>query len=144
LADDIAIVDDREGLLLVEPSERHHWLSSDVCDAMGIHIAPDDDKTPVAAPRVPARPTPLVGAVVLEFGDGPASLARVSGLSIMDWLIRSVVRFIVDDEDVIAREARDLISIAGRLPFHALSRPRDLMRMHESDEMLRAILRGKA
>jgi hypothetical protein len=144
LADDIAIIDDRDGRLLVEPSERHHWLSADFCDVMGVHISPDDEKTPVEAPQRAATPTPIASIVSLEFADGPTQITRSAGLSIMDALLRSVVRFVVDDDDVIAREARDLISIAGRVPFHTLKRPRDLKRMHESERMLRAILENQS
>jgi hypothetical protein len=144
VADDIAIVQLGDDRVVVEPTEHHHWLSSDVCESMGIRCSPDDEKTAVEAPRRPSQPMDLSAIVVLEFADGAARIAPLTGLAVMNALVRSVVRFVVDDEAAIAHEARDLISIAGRVPFFVLERPRDLHRLEESADILRAILEERA
>ncbi len=144
LADDIALLDERDGRVFVEPTEGHHWLDQGSRQTLGLP-ADDDEatmKVGVGAGLVSAAAAPLAAVVSLAFGEGPARLEPLTGLSVVADLVPSVVRFSVDDSGAHQRELAGLMSFATRVPFYRLTRPLDLRLVHEGGKLLEGLLRG--
>lgn len=145
LADDITLFDDRDGSLMVEPTEIHHWLDEGSRRQLGIAVsegtgAPEDPgKIGVGAGNVATSAVPVAALVALEFGDGPARLERLSGMSVIAELVPAVVRFLVDDPSAQQREIAALTSFAGKVPFYRLTRPSDLRRVREGGTLLESL-----
>lgn len=146
LADDIALFEERDGAVVVVPTEVHHWLDEGSRSLLGLHGAgqsgPSDepDKISVGAVRVATAPAPLAAFVSLEYGDGPPRLTRTSGLSVLAELIPAVVRFIVDEPARQRLEIAALTRLAAEVPFYRLTRPSDLRRVHEGGRLLEGLL----
>lgn len=110
------------GITLV-PTERESWLLPDACTALGEDATAE--KRPVAPPHV-GEPAPLVAIVVPAFAGQEVSLVRLRGVDILESLVPSVVRFVIDDPLVQLREIEQLERLSAIVPVYRLTRPRRL------------------
>jgi len=114
---------------VVVPTERKHWLWG------------DGGKRPCAAREVAAGAVPLAGFVELAFEDeGAAGVSEVAQFDVLEALVHSCARFVVDEDDVMRDEIERLSALALGVPFVRLRRPRDLGALEASHRPLVAWL----
>ncbi len=116
----------------VLPSERVVWLEGAAGDA-------PKRPRPVA---FATEQRPLAAFVALSFSDARAAprLRSLRAAEIFAHLVRSVVRFALDDPETHARELAVLGRLSRSVQGFELERPRDLARLDESARLLAGLL----
>jgi hypothetical protein len=141
LSDDAVPVEISGANVIVRPSEAHHWLREDACEALvGKRATPG--KTRIAAQRA-ARDAARVAAFVwLEFDPSLVrpTLVRLRGAEAVATLLRSAVRLILDDPDRQARELDALVQIATHVPIFAFRRGPSLTALDDARSVTASLL----
>ena len=124
LADDMASLDVQADSVHVNPTERHHYLTSSSLSLLGVDSeASQGEKQTVLASRAARTPTPLALVVVLR-ADGrrsrPAARA-LGGADVVRALLPAIVRF--DVRAPRRRELDQIFTLYARCRVVEISRP---------------------
>lgn len=129
LADDAALLERRDGVVWVAPSEASHYLSRESVAALGIeggNPVPDgDEKAAVSADSVGDRGCPLALVAALRFDDrlSNAVVRPLGGADAALRLLSAMFRFNVIDRQ---QELDRVIRVYEQAPFIEISRPHTL------------------
>jgi hypothetical protein len=126
LSDDLTSLSFDAVGVTVSPTDSGHLLRPDVALALGLEPHPRE-KTWAAA-RTATKAARLSALVALVFDDCVAKplLRRVRGAAPFVALNRSLVRFVLDEPEVLRRDMDRLARIAERVPLYELVRARDM------------------
>jgi len=138
IADDVVALDRRDGVWRASSRERDHWLHDDARAALGLEIG--EGKAAVAPGRNAEDALPIAAFVALEFGDEEQmALSRCGLVDAFAIVIPQVVRFVLEEPEVVRTEI-DLVShLVEHVPVHRLVRPRNLRRLSESVDIVASI-----
>ncbi len=130
LADDAVALDVESDHYVVVPLERRHWLEVNAREALGYASVAEegrlDTKEAVIAQRR-GGPTKLTAIVDLRFGDVPSPvLSRLHGLDALACIMPQIVRFVIDEPKVQARDLDNVLTLLDRIGLWRLVRPRQL------------------
>jgi hypothetical protein len=133
---------DQAGPIEVVPTQATAWLLPDTRAALGIGPQPSErGKLPVAVRPFASRAR--LGAIVgLSFDpnvDQP-ELRRLRGQEALALLSGSLIRWIIDDPAVQAREFEQLRVLVQQCPIFELKRAFDMMRLRRSAELIEQLL----
>jgi hypothetical protein len=144
LADDAAVVVERDGVPWLVPSEDRHWLHPDAreslelegeCDALFGKIPV---RSPVAAAADGGR---LIAVISLRFVDaGPVRIEPVVGAAAFAELLPALLRFVVDEPGVQRWETDRLAEMVTTVPCYALHRQRGHGSLDEVNRLCRQIV----
>ena len=129
LADDAALLVERDGTLLIEPSERDHHLTQESLAALGkppLPSSPWPDKAVLPAEAAASAPAPLALIAALQFDDASAQ-AEVRALRGVDGaakLLASLFRFNFPDGPARRHELDRVMRIHERTRVVEIRRPR--------------------
>jgi len=117
LSDDCLSVS--EGLVL--PGDQSSWIDGPAKVALG--VSDDGPRSAVPALRVAGSPASLRWFVHLEFGE-QICVTRLQGSAVAGILTRAVIRFVVDEPEVLRADLERLANLAADTEVLRLVRPR--------------------
>lgn len=129
LSDDLTSLSFDADEVTVSPTDSGHLLRPDVALALGLEPHPRE-KTWAPA-RTATKAARLAALVALVFDDSVATpfLRRVHGAAPFVALNRSLVRFVLDEPEVLRRDMDRLARIAEGVPVYELVRARDMSQL---------------
>jgi hypothetical protein len=146
LADDAAVVGEKDGAPWLVPSEDRHWLHADARESLELEgeSAPLFGKTPVRSAAAAGAGGRLMAVVSLRFVDaGPVHVAPVTGAAAFAELLPALLRFVVDEPGVQRWETDRLAEMVMTVPCYALHRQRGHGSLDEVSRLVRQIVESK-
>ncbi len=140
LADDAVGIDASGDAYTIIPSERDHWLDGPSRRAVGYPVD-IEAKAPQRCARVGDAGVVLGLIVDLAFVDDAADssaprLTALSGVDALATIVPQLVRFVVDEPDVLRSELESLLQLTRTVPVVRLERPRGLDRLDASLDVI--------
>jgi hypothetical protein len=132
VSDDMLVVEaDGEGVS-VRGGDRASWVTRDTASALGHAWSGQQHKMLVY--RKTGGDVRLGAIACLAFGDAVRA-TPVTGRAAFEWLSKSMLRFVVDEGEVVVRDMDALSRIAAKVPVVRLERRRglDVMRKDVAD-----------
>jgi hypothetical protein len=99
-------------------------------------------KQPISPVKPRTDPTPLAAVVKLAFDDGArtSELKALNGQERFRTLSLSMMRFILDDQEVMLRDFQQVSRLAERVPLFELRRPPRVDRVADDARKVAALL----
>ena len=128
LADDAAVLEERNDVAEVQPSDKEHYLTAASRLALGINLgaAETRGKAPLRPRATARRGFPLSLVAVLRFDDARQSphSRRLGGSAAIQELLGALLRFDTEDRAARTRELDLILRICSQAPILEVSRPR--------------------
>jgi hypothetical protein len=131
VSDDMLIVE-AQGEVVARGGDRASWVTRDTAAALGHAWSGPHDK--MLVDRKTGSDVRLGAIACLAFGE-KVRATPVTGRAAFEWLSKSMLRFVVDEGDVVVRDMDALSRIAAKVPVVRLERRRglDVMRQDLAD-----------
>jgi hypothetical protein len=122
---------------LVQPADAVSWIDSPAKAAMG--VCNDHTRSASPALRVGRTPVPLRWIVHLVFAD-TTRVRRLRGSAVAAVLSRAMIRFVVDEPEVLRADLEMVGQLAATTEVIEFSRPKGWEQLPSSTAMLRDVL----
>lgn len=145
VSDDICELQFEESQVNVGPGAVEHALRPDVAQMLGMEVV-GRTKMRKTALRRAVQPARLAACVALVFDDSVAEpgIRRMRGAEAFPMLSRAVIRFGLDEPNILRAELDKLARVIAQAPFYEFRRSRDLSNLQACTRKIGQLLHSLA